>query len=66
MNPYLPAALAALCALVAARGWALLRADPAPPGLEVITPVSQGGPSAMTQLLERLGRPLVPWLRSLL
>ncbi|HVD15980.1 MAG TPA: DUF5936 domain-containing protein [Actinomycetota bacterium] len=68
MNPYLPAALAALCALVAARGWALLRADPAPPGLEVIAPVSQGGqrPSAMTRLLERLGRPLVPWLRSLL
>lgn len=67
MNPYLPAALAALCTLVAMRGWALIRADTTPPGLEL--PVgaagSDSGPSATSRLIEGVGRPLVPTMRGL-
>lgn len=67
MNPYLPAALAALCALVAMRGWALIRADTTPPGLEVPVDAagSDNGPSATSRLIEGVGRPLVPTMRGL-
>jgi tight adherence protein C len=67
MNPYLPAVLAALCALVAMRGWALIRADTTPPGLEVPvgTAADDTGPSATTRLMEGIGRPFVPTMRGL-
>ncbi len=69
MNPYLPAALTALCALLAMRGVALIRADTTPPGLEVAADVGAAskakGPSAGSRLIEGLGRPLVPTLRGI-
>jgi tight adherence protein C len=68
VNPYLPAALAALCTLVALRGWALLRADTTPAGLEVGEVVQRGkaqGPSATSRLMEALGRPFLSTMRGL-
>jgi tight adherence protein C len=67
VNPYLPAALAALCMLVAMRGWALIRADTTPAGLEVEAAAGtrDKGPSATSRLIEALGRPLLPTMRGL-
>jgi tight adherence protein C len=67
VNPYLPALLAAICALVAMRGLALIRADTTPPGLEVAVGSVAGdkGPSAPSRLIEAIGRPLVPTMRGL-
>jgi len=68
VNPYLPAALTALCALVAMRGLALIRADTTPAGLEVgdvEAATDAKGPSAITRTTEALGRPLVPTLRGI-
>jgi tight adherence protein C len=68
VNPFLPAALAALCTLVALRGWALLRADTTPAGLEVSEVAATEkakGPSATSKLIESLGRPLLPTMRGL-
>jgi tight adherence protein C len=67
VNPYLPALLAAICALVAMRGLALIRADTTPPGLEVAVGSVAGdkGPSATSRLIEAIGRPLVPTMRGL-
>jgi tight adherence protein C len=67
VNPYLPALLSAVCALVAMRGVALIRADTTPPGLDVpVGPVAgEKGQSATSRLIEAIGRPLVPTMRGL-